>query len=326
MKAAAFDYVRPRELAKVFALLEEYGDEARILAGGQTLLATLNMRLSEPQLLIDIGALGELRGISVAAGKLRIGALTTHAQIEDSDLVRRHAPLLAEVAPHVAHRAIRNLGTFGGSIAFADPAAEWPACLVALRGTVIVAGAAGKRRIEADDFFLDLYTTALQPGEIILACEIPVADEHLRYRFDELVRRHGDYAIVGAALTGHVAGDGRVTDARMVFFGTGNIPQRARAVEALLEATILQGDKSFDGLAERLAAALDIEPGADLYHAAGTKFHLARVILKRLLRSFALPREEGAGERNADDGAALARVSPPYKAGAKAQDTGEKHD
>jgi carbon-monoxide dehydrogenase medium subunit len=267
-----------------------------------------------------------LRGISVSAGKLRIGALTTHAQIEDSELVRRHAPLLADVAPHVAHRAIRNLGTFGGSIAFADPAAEWPACLVALRGKVIVAGAAGKRRIEADDFFLDLYTTALQPGEIVLACEIPVADEHFRYRFDELVRRHGDYAIVGAALTGQVAGDGRVTDARLVFFGTGNIPQRARAVEALLEATILQGDKSFDGLAERLAAVLDIEPGADLYHAAATKFHLARVILKRLLRSFALPRDEGAGERKAGDGAPLARVSPPYKADAKAQDTGEKHD
>ena len=184
MKAAAFDYVRPRDIAQVFALLEEYGDEARIIAGGQTLLATLNMRLSEPQLLIDIGALNELRGISVSGDRLRIGALVTHAQIEDSDLVRRHAPLLSEVAPHVAHRAIRNLGTFGGSIAFADPAAEWPTCLVALRGWVIVSGADGERRIQADDFFLDLYTTALQPGEVILACEVPVETAASNHQFD----------------------------------------------------------------------------------------------------------------------------------------------
>ncbi len=172
--------------------------------GGQTLLATLNMRLSEPQLLIDIGALGELRGIDIFGNTLRIGALTTHAQIEDSDLVRCHAPLLSQVAPHVAHRAIRNLGTFGGSIAFADPAAEWPTCLVALRGWVLVSGSSGERRIPADDFFQDLYTTALQPGEVVLACEVPVAAPASRYQFDELVRRHGDYAIVGAAVTGNI--------------------------------------------------------------------------------------------------------------------------
>jgi carbon-monoxide dehydrogenase medium subunit len=337
MKAAAFDYVRPRDLATVFALLEEYGDEARILAGGQTLLATLNMRLSEPQLLIDIGALGELRGISLAAGALRIGALTTHAQIEDSDLVRRHAPLLADVAPHVAHRAIRNLGTFGGSIAFADPAAEWPACLVALRGTVIVAGAAGTRHIAADEFFLDLYTTALQPGEIILACEIPLAGEHFRYRFDELVRRHGDYAIVGAAVTGNVATHGQVTDARIVFLGTGNIPQRARAVEALLEATILTNDRGFhrgldggvdDDEAAHLAQALDIEPGADLYHAAETKLHLARVVLKRLLRDFAVPRpgDATAGKANMAGGVPGPGIDPRYKTDAAGQESGDRND
>jgi aerobic carbon-monoxide dehydrogenase medium subunit len=282
MKAAPFEYVRPRNMAKVFALLEEYGDEARIIAGGQTLLATLNMRLSEPQLLIDIGALGELRGIGVSGDTLRIGALTTHAQIEDSDLVRHHAPLLSQVAPHVAHRAIRNLGTFGGSIAFADPAAEWPTCLVALRGSVVVSGTSGERRIPADDFFQDLYTTALQPGEVILACEVPVATPASHYQFDELVRRHGDYAIVGAAVTGNIEASGLLTQARVVFLGTGNVPERARAVEALLETTTL----SFN-TAERFADALDIDPAADLYHSAETKLHLARVVLKRLLLTFA---------------------------------------
>jgi aerobic carbon-monoxide dehydrogenase medium subunit len=296
MKAAAFDYVRPRDIAQVFALLEEYGDEARIIAGGQTLLATLNMRLSEPQLLIDIGALNELRGISVSGDRLRIGALVTHAQIEDSDLVRRHAPLLSEVAPHVAHRAIRNLGTFGGSIAFADPAAEWPTCLVALRGWVIVSGADGERRIQADDFFLDLYTTALQPGEVILACEVPVENAASNHQFDELVRRHGDYAIVGAAVTGSMAATGLIENPRVVFLGTGNVPERARAVETLLETTALTVDT-----AAEFADALDIEPAADLYHSAQTKLHLSRVVLKRLLCKFAEARIEGRHEGDKHD-------------------------
>ena len=296
MKAAAFDYVRPRDIAQVFALLEEYGDEARIIAGGQTLLATLNMRLSEPQLLIDIGALNELRGISVSGDRLRIGALVTHAQIEDSDLVRRHAPLLSEVAPHVAHRAIRNLGTFGGSIAFADPAAEWPACLVALRGWVIVSGADGERRIQADDFFLDLYTTALQPGEVILACEVPVETAASNHQFDELVRRHGDYAIVGAAVTGSMAATGLIENPRVVFLGTGNVPERARAVETLLETTALTVDT-----AAEFADALDIEPAADLYHSAQAKLHLSRVVLKRLLCKFAEARIEGRHEGDKHD-------------------------
>jgi aerobic carbon-monoxide dehydrogenase medium subunit len=296
MKAAAFDYVRPRDIAQVFALLEEYGDEARIIAGGQTLLATLNMRLSEPQLLIDIGALNELRGISVSGDRLRIGALVTHAQIEDSDLVRRHAPLLSEVAPHVAHRAIRNLGTFGGSIAFADPAAEWPTCLVALRGWVIVSGADGERRIQADDFFLDLYTTALQPGEVILACEVPVETAASNHQFDELVRRHGDYAIVGAAVTGSMAATGLIENPRVVFLGTGNVPERARAVETLLETTALTVDT-----AAEFADALDIEPAADLYHSAQTKLHLSRVVLKRLLCKFAEARIEGWHEGDKHD-------------------------
>jgi len=204
MKAPLFDYAKPRSLSEVFELLATWGDEARLLAGGQTLLATLNMRLSEPAMLIDINGIAELKGISVQRGDgggevLRIGALVTHSEIEASELVARHAPLLALAVPHIAHRAIRNLGTWGGSIAYADPAAEWPTCLAALEGVVVLRSVRGERRVAAQDFFLDLYTTALAEGEIVAACELPLCRHDDRFVFDELARRHGDYAIVGRA-------------------------------------------------------------------------------------------------------------------------------
>ena len=146
MKSPPFDYVRADSPHHVFALLAQHGDDARVLAGGQTLLATLNMRLSRPALLVDIGGLTALRGITVAGATLRIGALTRHVEIEESALVALHAPLLAQAAPHIAHRAIRNLGTFGGALAYADPAAEWPACVLALGGTLVLASARGEDR------------------------------------------------------------------------------------------------------------------------------------------------------------------------------------
>ena len=154
MKSPPFDYLRAESPQQVFALLAQHGDDARVLAGGQTLLATLNMRLSQPALLVDIGGLTALRGITVAGSTLRIGALTRHAEIEESALVLQHAPLLAQAAPHIAHRAIRNLGTFGGALAYADPAAEWPACVLALGGTLVLAGTRGERRVPAHDYFL----------------------------------------------------------------------------------------------------------------------------------------------------------------------------
>ncbi len=157
------------------ALLEQGGDNARLIAGGQTLLATLNMRLSEPSVLIDITDLKELQGITAVGDQLWIGALVTHTEIEDSELVAKHAPLLKAAAPHIAHRAIRNLGTWGGSLAYGDPAAEWPACSLTLQATMIIHGPAGGRRIFAKDFFIDLYTTSLEPDEILVATEIPLA-------------------------------------------------------------------------------------------------------------------------------------------------------
>jgi aerobic carbon-monoxide dehydrogenase medium subunit len=279
LKAAAFDYVKPRSLDQVISLLQEHGDDARLLAGGQSLLASLNMRLSEPRLLVDISGLDALRGIGVHGGRLRIGALTTHTQIEGSPLVAQHAPLLSAAAPHIAHRAIRNAGTWGGSIAHADAAAEWPACLLALGGTVVAQGPKGERRIAADDFFQGLFATALEPDEVLVAGEVPLAAPGNWFAFDELARRRGDYAIVGMALTGRRSG--RVlSDTRIVLMGVDSTPLRARKTEALLN-----GQADDEALAATAAASLraEIDPLPDLTNSPETKRHLAGVLLQRLL-------------------------------------------
>lgn len=279
MKAAAFDYVKPQSIEQVLALLQEHGDDARLLAGGQTLMATLNMRLSEPRLVIDITGLQALRGIRVEGATLRIGALATHTEIEESELVARHAPLLKAAAPHIAHRAIRNSGTWGGSIAYADPAAEWPACLLALGGEVVVRGPRGERRIAADDFFVGLYTTALEPDEVLVASEIPVAGAQSWFAFDELARRHGDYAIVGMAVTAQRTA-GRLGSVRIGLMGIGATPARAHQTEALLENQLLS-----DELIPQAVATLraEIDPMPDLTNTPDTKRHLAGVLLQRLI-------------------------------------------
>lgn len=283
MKPSDFDYVKADSIDRVFALLREHGDDARILAGGQSLLAGLNMRLSEPKLLVDITALPELRGIAVANGVLRIGALARHSEIENSELVLAHAPLLSLAAPFIGHKAIRNRGTLGGSLANGDPAAEWPACMAALEATLVLRGAGGERRVSATDFFVDLYTTALEPDEILVACEIPLPGTQARFAFDELSRRRGDYAVVGLA-AGAWTDAGKVREARLAFLGTGNVPFRARKAEAALAGRPLDG-----GSIEAAAQALrgEIDPVADLYHTAETKSHLASVLLARVLRRLA---------------------------------------
>ena len=280
MKAPPFDYAKPASLAAVFALMAEHGDEARLLAGGQTLMATLNMRLSEPALLIDINAVADLKGIAVQGRMLRIGALATHTEVEASALVAAHAPLLAMAAPHIAHRAIRNLGTFGGSIAYADPSAEWPACLMALDGVVVVRSATAERRIAAKDFFLDLYTTALKVDELIVACEVPVKQAADAFAFDELARRHGDYAIVGLAIAAErvASGSGGLTKLRLAYLGMSTTPRRARQTESRF--TVLTAARLDEAVASLQA---ELNPLADLTHSAATKRHLAGVLARRLL-------------------------------------------
>lgn len=279
MKAAAFDYVKPAHLADVFPLLAEYGDEAKLLAGGQSLLAALNLRLSEPSVLIDISGIDALRGIALVGTVLRIGALTTHSAIEASPLVATHAPLLRRAAPNIAHRAIRNLGTLGGSIAYADPAAEWPTCMVALDAMIVVAGSQGERRVAAADFFLGLYQTALQPGEIVAAVEVPIRSSDHWCDFTELARRHGDYAIVGLAAVARRNGT-TLTHSRLVLLGVGAVPVRAPSAEAIIDGASLTPVRI-----EQACAALRecLQPVADLTSSAETKRHLAGVLLKRVL-------------------------------------------
>jgi aerobic carbon-monoxide dehydrogenase medium subunit len=285
MKAAAFSYARPKRLVDVLQLLQAHGDEARLLAGGQTLLATLNMRLSEPALLIDLQSVNELKGIRVQGEHLRIGALTTHTEIEDSPLVAQHAPLLRTAAPHIAHRAIRNLGTLGGSIAYGDPAAEWPACLLALNGVVVVRNLKGERRIGVDDFFTSLYTTALAADEIIVACEFPIVQAGQVFHFTELARRHGDYAVVGLASAATLR-NGIVHDARLAWLGVGSTPLRSVAAEQALDGQPLNEDSISKAVA---ALRSELNPLPDLTHSEAAKRQLASVLLKRTLQAWLQP-------------------------------------
>ena len=277
MKAPAFAYRAVASLTEAIAALAEHGDAAKVLAGGQSLLPALNLRLLAPEILIDIGRVPELCGLAVAGGRLRIGALTRHAEIERSGLVRAHAPLLADAVRHVAHPAIRSRGTFGGSLAHADPAAELPACAVALRATIVVAGPEGERRIPANAFFLGIYETALRPEEILVAVDVPVAEPGQRHAFLELSRRSGDYALVGLAAVAAVS-DGVLTRLDPVFFAAGPRPLRAeRAVAHLV------GRAPDEAALAAACAALagDLEPEADLQVGADTRLHLARVLLRR---------------------------------------------
>ncbi len=282
MKAPAFSYARPPQLHEVLTLLAKHGDEARLLAGGQTLLATLNMRLSEPALLIDMQAVNELKGLSLEGNTLRIGAMVTHTDIETSALVAKHSPLLTAAAPHIAHRAIRNMGTFGGSIAYGDPAAEWPACLLALNGVIVVRSLRGERRIAVDDFFTGLYTTDLAPDEVIVACELPVAFANQKTSFNELARRHGDYAVVGLAATAMVT-DNTISAVRLAWIGVGSTPMRSPRAEQALNGQPLNVPTVTQAV-EVLRS--EIAPLPDLTHSEAAKRQLAGVLLKRALMSW----------------------------------------
>jgi carbon-monoxide dehydrogenase medium subunit len=277
LKAPAFDYCRVVSLAETFATLQRYGEDAKLLAGGQSLVPALNLRLLSPAILIDINDVEELKGISLGVNKLRIGALTRHAEIERAALIVEHAPLLKEAARHIAHPAIRNRGTMGGSLVNADPASELPACMVALGAEIMLASAAGERRVAAEDFFTGVYETAIAPGEILTAVEIPIARQNQRHVFMELARRVGDYALIGIACQAEVF-DNVFHDMKPVFFAAG-----ARPILASAAATCLVGREIEAGCLEDAAAALDedLAPSNDLQASAAMRMHLARVLLRR---------------------------------------------
>ena len=279
MKPAPFSYAKAKSVEDAIRLL---GDpDARLLAGGQSLIATLNMRLSSPALLVDINGIGGLDRILVAGGKVEIGALVRHVAAERSADIARHAPLIALAMPHIAHPAIRNRGTLGGSIAFADPAAELPACLVALDGEVDIEGPDGKRTVEAEQFFKALFETALGPHDMLTAIRLPAATKDTRVGFAELARRHGDYAMVGLAATARANGAG-LADVRLAYFGVGTTPVRAKKAETALASGAID-----DAVA---ALATDLAPSGDLQASAEVKLHLAGVLLRRVAKQLAEPR------------------------------------
>jgi carbon-monoxide dehydrogenase medium subunit len=270
VKPAPFAYKKARSVDEALSLMA--GEpEARLLAGGQTLIASLNMRLSAPPLLIDINGIDGLDRIEASNGSVQIGALVRHAQAERDGTIARAAPLIARALPHIAHPAIRNRGTIGGSIAYADPAAELPACLLALDGEIVARGANGERSIAADNFFKGLFETALAPGEMLTGIRIPAAKGESRYGFVELARRHGDYALVGLAASARAEGT-RLQDVRLAFFGVGSTAVRTRRAEAALA----EGD--VDGA----VAALDLNPGGDIHASGAVRKHLAGVLLRRV--------------------------------------------
>jgi aerobic carbon-monoxide dehydrogenase medium subunit len=276
MKASAFAYARATSVDNALELLHAHGDRAKVLSGGQSLMPAMNLRLIAPDLIVDIGGLADLRGIVLQGTMLRIGALTRHVELLRSPEIDSFAPLLGEAVAHIAHPAIRNRGTIGGSLAHADPASELPACMLALNGTVIVRGPGGERRIAAGDFFQGIFRTALAADELLVAVELPILREDSAYFFHEFARRHGDYAIAGLAAQA-VIEDGIFVDLRMGFFGIADRPVLARAADKLVSKVVTSGllaDAS-DMLGEEL------EPDEDQQASAATRRHLAKVLLTR---------------------------------------------
>jgi aerobic carbon-monoxide dehydrogenase medium subunit len=276
MKASAFSYARATSVSNALQLLVIHGDKAKLLSGGQSLMPAMNLRLISPELIVDIGQIAELRGIAVSGDILRIGALTRHVEIARSSEIAIHAPLLVEAIAHVAHPAIRNKGTLGGSLAHADPASELPACMLALNATIVVQGQAGERRLAAADFFTGIYQTALSPEELLIAVELPVAPQNASHFFHEFARRHGDYAIVGLAAQAIVE-RGAFTDLRLAFFAVGDRPILARAASRLI------GKAVTPAMLSDACSALDaeLEPQEDQQASISMRRHLARVLLSR---------------------------------------------
>ena len=281
MKAPPFGYIQPKTVDDALEGLQQHGSDATVLAGGQSLMASLNMRLSNPAVLIDINDIDELSGINMVENQLRIGAMTRQVELEHSTLVSQHAPLITMVIPHIAHPAIRNRGTIGGSIVFADPAAELPACMVALNGQMVAQGPDGERRITATEFFQDLFETALADNELLTAIEIPVADENQRFGFRELTRRHGDYAIVGLCASSDWSSDD-LTELRLAYFNVGPRPILAEQTASDICRNWRQEQNGMS--LDRLDGELD--PPDDLNATSAMRVHLAKVLTRRVLKEW----------------------------------------
>ena len=280
VKPAPFSYLRPESLAAAREALLRHGPEARILAGGQSLLPMMALRVAQPAVLVDIGQIAELRGVTRDERGLRAGALTCHAELLSSPVVQASVPLLSLALPHVAHAAIRNRGTLGGSLALADPAAELPACALALEAVMHINGSLGSRAVPAAEFFQGLYSTVVGDGEILTAVVFPVSASGEQVFFDEISRRRGDYAIAGLAAVARAD-----QTLRLSFLGCGDRPMRAPHAEALA-ADARRSMRVPDRGELKAALATDLDPPSDLQASADTRLHLAAVLVERALRSW----------------------------------------
>ena len=280
MKPAPFSFHAPGALAEAVELLDSLGGDAKVLAGGQTLVPAMNMRMARPSALIDLNQIPELRFIRREEGALRIGAMTRQRTLERSAEVGRHAEILHLALPHIAHFQIRNRGTLGGSVAHNDPAAELPAIVALLDGVVTVASRAGERRLRWDEFFLGMLRTAAEPNEIVTSVSLPALPEQSGAGFAEVSRRHGDFALVGAAAVLHADERGAIDLARLVLFGVGAGPVRSGAAE-----TCLVGETGGPALWREAAdiATRGLDPFDDLHASAAYRREVAATLARRVL-------------------------------------------
>jgi len=280
MKAADFNYVRPNTLMEALNLISKADEDVAIISGGQSLIPMMNFRLVEPSTLIDISKLPELQKIEHLGATLEIGAGLTYAEIEKSDIVNSKVPLLAHAIEFIAHSAIRNRGTIGGSVALADPAAEIPALLIALNATIFLQSRTGHRLISADEFFLGTYETALEPGEIVFKISIPTINTS--YGFYEVTRRHGDYASAGAIITLPEREKTNTQGSRVVLFASTNKPERITSLEGTLNRL---GQEAIPTIskAKITDSLINTKLEKDLHNSEQTKFIHSVTALKRAL-------------------------------------------
>ena len=283
MIPASFDYIAAKSLDEAISLLATHKDDAKILAGGHSLLPAMKLRLMQPKVLIDLGRIKDLSYIKEEGGQIRIGAMTTHFQVETSDILRRACPLLPETATHLGDMQVRNKGTLGGSIAHADPAADWPAAILALDAEIVATSAKGDRTIKAADFFIEMLTTALQPGEILREIRIPGSKGKAAHAYVKVRHPASGFAVVGVAVNLSLDG-GKCQSAAIGITGVSPKAYRATKVEGALKGNALD-DKALTAACAHAADGVDVN--SDLYASAEYRKQLATVYTRRALETAA---------------------------------------
>lgn len=282
MNPSSFDYYRPDSVSEAIALLQEHGENVKLLAGGHSLLPIMKLRLAEPDAVIDLGRIDALRGVSQANGSLSIGALTTHRQIATDPLIERHTPLLAVTASYVGDRQVRARGTIGGALAHADAAADYPAAILALNATMVAEGPSGERSIASGDFFLDFLTTALEPTEVLTRIDVPAQPDGAGWSYQKLANQASGYAIVGVAVLLVVDEDGKISEARIGGTGMAAVPWRASEAEQALTGAAADDDSAITAAANLVD--LDIEALEDLHGSAEYRRRVARGLARRAIQ------------------------------------------